>query len=795
MQTGNNNHPHPKNNTRQENNIDEIDIRELLMKMLRKWYVFVAAFIVCVSLAVLYIIITPSEYSTTSSMLVRSDNTMGFLSSSLSGPASSLLDQAKAVDDEMEIMRSKTILGEMIDRLDLHTDIFYKKQFGVYRELYHNSPLQIIHPEGYLSSMRGVLEIKAAKKKKGGWKFEFKHTYLSEETEYECETDNLSSPVETPWGKFAFVEHPEYIDPDYQNYKLKFITRTRKSNIERYAELITVALTNKKTNVMTISMTGENAAKSEAIINTMVELYELDALKDKNETAVKMTDFITRRLVLLEEELSVVEQKVEEYRTKNNLADLSAQSKAVIESVSDYDKQVTLIDLQYTLVSDIENYVINSKEGDLLPSNTGVEDQTLANLIVSYNNQVLEYQRITRSTNESNPYVSQLKTKIELTRKNIIQTIVNVKKGLALQKQDLQGKNREIEVKISSVPKIEREYVEIAREQEVKRALYVFLLQKREEAQLSLASATNSTKVIDEAYTAEKPVAPRKKLILLAAGMLGLLFGCGYLYIFELINNKVTDKKMLRQLTSLPVIGMIPQAKTNGEHVVVKHGQISSEAEAFKLVRANIKFLFKKPEDNVLMITSSISGEGKSFFAVNLAASLALLNKKVALIGLDIRKPMLKKYMEVKGRYGVVDYLVDPSMTPQDICEKYKDIADLDIYISGTIPPDPTELLTHPRLKELMSWLRGNYDYVIIDSAPVSLVADSLIIDPLADAVIYVSRCGVTPKEYIYNLNELVNDGRLNNVSIVLNGVKKSNLYGYGYGYYYTNPSGKHSKK
>ena len=277
--------------------------------------------------------------------------------------------------------------------------------------------------------------------------------------------------------------------------------------------------------------------------------------------------------------------------------------------------------------------------------------------------------------------------------------------------------------------------------------------------------------------------------------MLGLLFGCGYLYIFELINNKVTDKKMLKQLTSLPVIGMIPQAKTNGEHVVVKHGQISSEAEAFKLVRANIKFLFKKPEDNVLMITSSISGEGKSFFAVNLAASLALLNKKVALIGLDIRKPMLKKYMEVKGRYGVVDYLVDPSMSPQDICEKYKDIADLDIYISGTIPPDPTELLTHPRLKELMSWLRGNYDYVIIDSAPVSLVADSLIIDPLADAVIYVSRCGVTPKEYIYNLNELVNDGRLNNVSIVLNGVKKSNLYGYGYGYYYTNPSGKHSKK
>ncbi len=782
MQTDNNHHT--KHNPRQDNNIDEIDLRELLMKMLRKWYVFVIAFAVCVSLAVIYIIVKQPEYSTSASLLVRTDNTMGFLSSSISGPASSLFDAGKAVDDEMEILRSKTILGDMIDRLELHTDIFYKKKFGVYRELYRNSPLQVVHPTGYLVADKGTMVIEASKKKKGGWKLEFEHTYLGDETTYECTVDSLNSSVETPWGKFTFIEHPEYIDPDYPNYKIKFVTRTRKSNIERYAQLITVALTNKKTNVMNISMVGENAAKSEAIINTLVELYELDALQDKNKTAVQMTDFITRRLVLLEQELSIVEQKVEEYRTKNNLADLSTQAKAVIESVSDYDRQVTLLDLQYTLVSDIENYVINSNEGDLLPSNTGVEDQTLANLIVSYNNQVLEYQRMTRSTNESNPYVSQLKTKIELTRKNIIQTIVNVKKGLALQKQDLLGKNREIEDKISSVPKIEREYVEIAREQEVKRALYVFLLQKREEAQLSLAATTNSTKVIDDAYTAEKPVAPRKMLILLAAGVLGMLFGCAYLYIFELINNKITDKKMLKQLTSLPVIGMVPMAKTNGEHVVVKHGQTSPVAEAFKLMRANVKFLFKKQDDKVLMITSSISGEGKSFVSVNLAASFALLNKRVALIGLDIRKPMLKKYLDINGRYGVIDYLVDSSLTPQDICEKYRDIQNLDVYISGTIPPDPAEILTHPRLKEFIAWLRDNYDYIIVDSAPVNLVADSLIINPLVDAVIYVSRCGVTPKEYIYNLEELVDNGQLNNVSIVLNGVKESSLYGYGYGTY-----------
>jgi capsular exopolysaccharide synthesis family protein len=685
------------------------------------------------------------------------------------------------------------MLNNMVEQLALHTDIFYKKRFGTYNELFRDEPITVIHPDGYLNTYKGTLVIDVKKTNKKIWEFEFEYSYLLKKTDFECEISDLNAPVETPWGKFYFIENQINIDPDYPDYKVRLITRTRKENIKRYAKLISVGLTSKKTNVMTIFMIGENPAKNEAIINKMIELYEEDALSDKNKTAVQMSTFINERLSRLDLELDDVEQKVQDYRTENNLANITEQSRIVIESVSEYDKLMLAVEMEVSAVNLIDDYIKNSDPQALIPSTTGIEDESLSGLIISYNEQVLEYLRLTRSTNESNPFVSQLKTKISLTRENILQTITNVKAGLALKKQELLSKNKSIEEQIASVPKIEREFIKVAREQEIKRALYVFLLQKREETQLSLSSATNTTKIIDQAYTSIDPVAPRKKIILLASVILALIISCAYLYIDSLINNKVEDRKMLKRLTSIPIIGVLPFEK-GASSIVVKKGETTSIVEMFKLIRANLKFIFKTPEDKVLLVTSSIPTEGKSFFSVNMAISLALLDKKVALVGLDIRKPRLADYMDVKKKTGIVDFIADNSYSLDEIAETYKDNDNLDIFISGTIPPDPSELLNNPRLNELFDYLRQNYDYIIIDSAPIGMVSDTLVINSFADAVVYIARCGVTPKEYIQNLDSLTYEGQLSNVSIVLNGVSNDKLTGYGYGYGYRQDNGKKRK-
>ncbi len=763
--------------------IEEIDVKELIFKILRKWYVFIITGVLCLAFAIYYIFSTPPEYSTTGTLLIRSDNKLG---ASMMGDefsmASDLMNVGKVVDDEMIILKSKTIMKQMVEELMLQTNTFYKKRLGGYYQLYNNEPLIVIFPDEYKQNLRGSLTIEVKKNSKNIWKFKFIHKLGYNKTKFKGELTDLTHSLETPWGKFSFIEDTTKIDPDYPNYELKYVTAPVKSRIEGYNTLINIALSNKKANAINLTLEGGNIKKNEAIINKIIELYNRDALSDKNKTAYQMSKFIDERIDVVSKELVIIENEVEQYRIKEGLANLSAQAQITLESSKQYEQLLTTIDMEYNLMTFVENHILNSDLLDLIPSNTGINDPVLSSLIVDYNNKVMEYLRLTRSTNENNPFISQLKDKILMTRQNILQTITNIKEGTEIRRRDIIERNETLADNLSSVPTIEKEYVEIAREQGIKRNLYLFLLRKREDIQLSLASNINTSKIVDVAYTSEIPIAPNKKIILLLAIFMAGVIGLVYIYIDSLINNKVENKKMLRNLTNLPIIASIPLVKQKQSNIVMQSGNNSIVAEAFRALRTNIKFTFTKPTDKVIIVTSSHAGEGKSFVSTNLALSLAMIDKKVALLGLDIRIPRLAEYLSLKTTPGITDYLSEPAYTPEDIKQVYPQNKNLNVFVAGSIPPNPSELLSNPRLNALFEYLREQYDYIIVDSAPVGLTSDTIQLAQFSDAIVYICRQKVTQQHYIHNLNSLIAEDHLRNVSLVLNGTSGGESYGYGYG-------------
>lgn len=779
------------NNNQNKNNgqntaIEEIDIKELIIKILKKWYVFVIAGVLCLALAIYYIFSTPPTFSTNGTVLIRSNNNVD---ASMLGEefsmASDLLNAGKLVDDEMIVLKSKAITKQMVEELSLQTSVFYKKRLGGYYQLYNNEPLIVIFPDGYKKNLRGSLTIEVEKNKKGIWKFKFVHKLGYNNTKFQGQLNDLTHSLETPWGKFSFIEDSSKIDPDYPNYELKYITVPVKSRIEEYNQLVQISLSNKKANAINITLEGGNIVKNEAIINKIIELYDRDALADKNRMAHQMSKFIDERIDILSKELVIIENEVEQYRVKEGLADLSVQARMAIEATKEYEQMLTEVDMEYNLMTFVENHILQSDLLDLIPSNTGINNPALSELIIEYNNQVMEYLRLTRSTNEDNPFVSQLKEKLLLTRQNILQTITNIKEGTEIRREDVIKRNEALAQDLSVVPTIEREYVEIAREQGIKRNLYLFLLRKREDIQLNLASNINSSKIVDVAYTSESPVAPHKKIVLLLAIFFAGVIGLIYVYIESLINNKIENKKDLSSLTKLPLLGTIPFIKDKKSNIVMHEGANDIAAERFRALRTNLKFTFSKSTDKVILLTSSHSGEGKTFISINLALALAMIDKKVALIGLDIRIPRLAEYMSIKNTPGITDFLSESAYTEEDIKQKYSNNKNLDVFVAGSIPPNPSELLTNPRLIQLFEYLKNNYDYVIIDSAPIGLTSDTLHLSQYSDVNLYVCRQKVTTRDEIQHLNNLVENNHLNNVSLILNGTSGGNTYGYGYGYGY----------
>jgi len=759
---------------------DLINLREIVIKYLRKWYWFVISVFVCFIIAFLYIKITIPTYQVQSTILLRQDDSsMGFSEMAIL-ESMGMGGTSKEVEDEIQVLKSKTIMMNVIQHLGIQTEYLQKKglrQIDTYPEI----PLELITPVGFKDTLTKtvVLEIKAVS---AGYKINFKAGKIK--SKYIIK--DINETINTPFGALKLKAGKDFDKED--EYTIK--TFPIRSITESYSKDIKIAAVSKKSNAISISTVAGNVTKARDVINKLVELYNLDAVVDKNMIASNTKKFVDERLVLIENELQSVEQNVENYKKDNQLTNISSEASLFLQSSSEYNKKLAEVETQLNLVSYIESHVKDSKNiYSLIPANLGIQDNSLLSLISNYNNVLLERLRLMRTTNDENPVITQMEQQIKIVRSSIIASIASVKDGLKIAKMDILGKENQFNSKIKKVPTQERQYIEIKRQQEIKQNLYLFLLQKREENALTLASAIPTAKTLDAAYSSVIPVAPKMMIVFAVTLLLGLFIPVGIIYVLELMNNKITNKKELLRLVKVPYLGSIGISKSQ-DRVVVREGKTTPIVEMFRMIRTNLQFMIGGTKSPVILVTSSVGGEGKSFTAINLASSFALLNKKVVLIGLDIRKPMLGDYMHIEKNKGVSLYLSNPDYKLSDIIIPSGIHSLLKVIPAGPIPPNPAELIMSDRLEELIAELKKEYDYIIIDSAPVGIVSDTFLINRVIDLSIYVSRQNYTPREMTEIINDIHNNNKLNNMGLVLNGVEEMA----GYGYYATKTKASYNK-
>ncbi len=757
-----------------------INLREIIIKYLRKWYWFVISVFVCFLIAFLYIKITIPTYQVQSTILLRQDeSSMGFSEMAIL-ESMGMGGTSKEVEDEIQVLKSKTIMMNVIQHLGIQTEYLQKKglrQIDTYPEI----PLELITPVGFNDTLTNtvVLEIKAVS---AGYKINFEAGKIK--SKYILK--DINETINTPFGALKLKAGKDFDKED--EYTIK--TFPIRSITESYSKDIKIAAVSKKSNAISISTVAGNVTKARDVINKLVELYNLDAVVDKNMIASNTKKFVDERLVLIENELQSVEQNVENYKKDNQLTNISSEASLFLQSSSEYNKKLAEVETQLNLVSYIESHVKDSKNiYSLIPANLGIQDNSLLSLISNYNNVLLERLRLMRTTNDENPVITQMEQQIKIVRSSIIASIASVKDGLKIAKMDILGKENQFNSKIKKVPTQERQYIEIKRQQEIKQNLYLFLLQKREENALTLASAIPTAKTLDAAYSSVIPVAPKMMIVFAVTLLLGLFIPVGIIYVLELMNNKITNKKELLRLVKVPYLGSIGISKSQ-DRVVVREGKTTPIVEMFRMIRTNLQFMIGGTKSPVILVTSSVGGEGKSFTAINLASSFALLNKKVVLIGLDIRKPMLGDYMHIEKNKGVSLYLSNPDYKLSDIIIPSGIHSLLKVIPAGPIPPNPAELIMSDRLEELIAELKKEYDYIIIDSAPVGIVSDTFLINRVIDLSIYVSRQNYTPREMTEIINDIHNNNKLNNMGLVLNGVEEMA----GYGYYATKTKASYNK-
>lgn len=608
------------------------------------------------------------------------------------------------------------------------------------------------------------------------------------EKEYRKQFDKLPAVFPTDEGTVAFFANndtlsavrPENITKE--RHITAFINRPF-SVSKGYVNSLSIAPTSKTTSVVVISLENTNTRRGRDYINKLLEMYNINANNDKNEVAQKTAEFIDERIGIISKELGSTEQDLENFKRSAGITDLSSEAQIALTGNAEYEKKRVENQTQINLVMDLQRYM-KGNEYEVLPSNIGLQDAASAGAIDRYNQMLVERKRLLRTSTENNPTIINLDTSIRAMRTNVQATLDATLKGLQITKEDLAREASRYSRRINDAPTQERQFVSIARQQEIKSGLYLMLLQKREENAITLAATANNVKIIDEALADDNPISPKKTIVYLVALVLGVGLPVGVIYLIGLTKFKIEGRADVEKLTSLPVVGDIPLADEKTGSIAVFENQNNLMSETFRNVRTNLQFMLENGK-NVILVTSTISGEGKSFISANLAISLSLLGKKVVIVGLDIRKPGLNKVFNIpKKEHGITQYLTNTTANLMDFVQPSDINKNLFILPGGTVPPNPTELLARGGLEKAIETLKANFDYVILDTAPVGMVTDTLLIGRVADLSVYVCRADYTHKAEFTLINELAENNKLPNLCIAVNGLDlNSRKYGYYYGY------------
>ena len=521
-------------------------------------------------------------------------------------------------------------------------------------------------------------------------------------------------------------------------------------------------------------------------INQLLEMYNRNTNNDKNEIAQKTAEFIDERISIISKELGSTEADLETFKRDAGITDLTSEAQIALAGNAEYEKKSVENRTQISLVNDLRKY-LKGNEYEVLPSNVGLQDAALIGAIERYNEMLVERKRLLRTSTENNPTIVNLDTSIRAMKANVQATLEGTLQGLMITKSNLDREASRYSRRISNAPGQERAYVSIARQQEIKAGLYLMLLQKREENAIALAATANNAKIIDEAIADDTPVSPKRSMIYLIALVLGVGIPVGIIYLIELTKFKIEGRADVEKLTSVPIIGDIPLTDEKNDKngsIAVFENKNNLMSETFRNIRTNLQFMLDN-DQKVILVTSTVSGEGKSFVSANLAISLSLLGKKVVIVGLDIRKPGLNKVFHLSNKEkGITQYLSNPETDLMELVQPSDINKNLFILPGGAVPPNPTELLARNGLDKAIEILKQNFDYVIMDTAPIGMVTDTLLVGRVADLSVYVCRADYTHKAEYTLINELAIEKKLSKLCTVINGVDlKKRKYGYYYGY------------
>ena len=774
----------------QEADEKKIDIQEVLFKYLIHWPWFLGAVLICLFGAWLYLHMATPVYNISATVLIKDDKKGGGagMASELENLGlDGLISSSQNIDNEIEVLRSKTIAKEVV--VDLNLYILYKDEdeFPA-KDMYKTSPVQVSLLPQEAELLDEPIVVEMSLHPQGSLDVSVK----VEDEEYQKHFEKLPAVFPTNKGTLAFFQTPDsvLVSKNIEDANSEEKVRNIKAIINHplrvarwYCTNMIIEPTSKTTSVAVISLKNSSLRRGQDFINKLLEMYNINTNNDKNEIAQKTAEFIDERIGIISRELGSTEESLEAFKRNAGITDLMSEAQIALTGNAEYEKKRVENQTQINLVEDLRKYM-KKNEYEVLPSNIGLRDVGLVTQIERYNEMLVERKRLLRTSTENNPAIINLDTSIRAMATNVEVTLERTLQGLFITKADLDREANRYLRRISDAPGQERQYVSIARQQEIKAGLYLVLLQKREENAITLAATANNAKIIDDAIADEIPVSPKGKMIYLIALVLGVGIPVGVIYLINLTKFRIEGRSDVEKLTSLPIVGDIPLTDEKQGAIAVFENQNNLMSETFRNIRTNLQFMLEN-DKKVILVTSTVSGEGKSFISANLAISLSLLGKKVVIVGLDIRKPGLNKVFNIpRKEIGITQYLANPENNLMDLVQLSDVSKNLYILPGGTVPPNPTELLARDGLDKAIETLKKNFDYVILDTAPVGMVTDTLLIGRVADLSVYVCRADYTHKNEYTLINELAEKDKLPNLCTVINGLDlKRRKYGYYYGY------------